>query len=108
MARAEISLHDSSRELEIVTEISRICSLTEDIQDQVLDEYYKQKSEIIRETGYTGKDDSENVTLFALVSLIMVPRVKTMISKFSFSITGSTICDHPRDPQNYKFHFLRT
>ena len=105
MARAEISLHDSSREMEIVTEISRVCSLTEDIQDQVLDEYYKQKSEIIRETGYTGKDDSENVTLLALVSLIMVPRVKTMISKFSFSVTASTICDDPRVPKVIIFTF---
>ena len=70
----------TSRQMEIMNEIIPICSLTEDVQDQVLDEYERVKNEFARKIGHTGKDNREDVTLLALVSLVMVPRIKTMIS----------------------------
>ena len=96
MARVEIYLRDrfddrvldasdkiyaASRKMEIINEISPICSLTQDIQDEILDEYDRVQNQVARQIGYTENDDREDVTLLALVSLIMVPKIKTMISK---------------------------
>ena len=109
VARVEIDLRDrfddrvldasdkiyaASRKMEIINEISPICSLTQDIQDQILDEYDRVQNQVARQIGYTENDDREDVTLLALVSLIMVPRIKTMISKLWVSETMESLSFH--------------
>ena len=101
LARAEIDLRDrfdggvldtndkiyaTSRKMEIINEISPICSLTGDIQDKVLGRYDRVKNVFAKKIGYTGNDNKEDSTLFALVSLVMVPTIKTMISKLTFVV----------------------
>ena len=109
MARVEIDLRDrfddrvldasdkiyaASRKMEIINEISPICSLTQDIQDEILDEYDRVQNQVAQQIGYTENDDREDVTLLALVSLIMVPRIKTMISKLWVSETMESLSFH--------------
>ena len=72
--------------MEIINEISPICSLTGDIQDKVLGRYDRVKNVFAKKIGYTGNDNKEDSTLFALVSLVMVPTIKTMISKLTFVV----------------------
>ena len=98
LARAEIDLRDrfddgvldtsdkiyaASRKMEIINEISSICSLTENIQDQILGRYDRVKNSIAQKIGHTGNDNKEDSTLFALASLVMVPKIETMISKLT-------------------------
>ena len=83
LARAEIDLRDrfddgvldtsdkiyaTSREMEIINEISPICFLTEDIQDRILGRYDKLKNAFAQKIGYAGSDNKDDSTLFALVS----------------------------------------
>ena len=90
---ASDKIYATSRQMEIINEIIPICSLTEDIQDEILDEYERVKNEFAREIGYIGNDNREDVTLLALVSLVMVPRIKTMISMLT-SVGVVSIVSH--------------
>ena len=94
LARAEMSLFDrfadetidltdqiyaQSRKMELMVEISRICYLTEEMQEQIINEYERINNLYRQKIGQNLHGKSNDAAVFALVSLVMVPYIDKLI-----------------------------